>query len=223
MVPFDISFALAILPQLLAASIVTIQATIASFVVSAILGLALALMRRSSIGPLRWTATGFVQFIRATPLLVQLYFLFFILPRYGVVLSPFVTGVIGLGLHYACYTAEVYRAGIEGVARGQWEAGLALGYSRAQIYRLIILPQAIPPMTPALGNYLVSMFKDTPMLAAITVVEMSQVARIISSETFNYIEPMTIVGLLMLVLSLIGATIVRRLDMWADSRMLSRL
>src|SRR5690606_29780824 len=107
-------------------------------------------------------------------LLIQLYFLYYVLPTTGIVLSPMVTGVIGLGLHYSSYTAEVYRAGINAVPRGQWEAARSLHLNRWQTYRHVILPQAIPPMIPVLGNYLIAMFKDTPLLSAITIVEMLQ-------------------------------------------------
>jgi polar amino acid transport system permease protein len=155
---------------------------------------------------------GFTEFVRATPLLVQLYFLYFILPRFGLTLSPFATGVIGLGLHYSCYTAEAYRAGIESVPKGQWEAAVALNYRRWDLYRSIILPQAIPPIIPPLGNYLVAMFKDTPMLAAITLVELMHTANLIASEKFLYIEPMTVVGLLYLVMSLVTAGLLRGLE-----------
>src|SRR5690606_13471664 len=106
----------------------------------------------------RWLAVpvaGFVEFVRSTPLLIQLYFLYYVLPDYGLSLSPFATGVIALGVHYACYTAEVYRAGIEAVPRGQWEAARALNLSPAATWRHVILPQAVPATLPMLGNYLI--------------------------------------------------------------------
>ncbi|MDA4635977.1 ABC transporter permease subunit, partial [Escherichia coli] len=102
---------------------------------------------------------GFLaDFIRGTPLLVQLYFIFYVLPDAGITLSPLVAGVIGLGLHYGTYTAEVYRGGIDNVARGQWEAARACNLSAFQTWTRIILPQALPPMIPALANYFIAMF-----------------------------------------------------------------
>ena len=112
--------------------------------------------------------------------------------------------MIALGLHYSCYTSEVYRAGINAVPSGQWYAAKALNLSRWQAYRHVILPQAIPPVVPALGNYLIAMFKDTPLLSAITVLEMLERAKIIGNETFRYLEPLTIVGLIFLVLSVLS-------------------
>jgi polar amino acid transport system permease protein len=150
--------------------------------------------------------------IRSTPLLIQLYFLFFVLPHVGVTLPPFTSGVIGLGLHYSTYTSEVYRAGIESVPKGQWEAALALNYSRYHMFRRVILPQAIPPVIPALGNYLISMFKDTPLLAAITVMELMHTANVIASERFLYVEPMTLVGLIFLGVSVISVFFLRYLE-----------
>jgi len=137
------------------------------------------------------------------PLLVQLYFLFyFVLPKAGLVLSPFLAGVLALGLHYSCYTSEVYRAGINAIGSGQWQAAKALNLTRWQTYRWVILPQAIPPVIPALGNYLIAMFKDAPLLSAITVLGILQRAKIIGNETFRYVEPITIVGVVFLLLSL---------------------
>ena len=119
---------------------------------------------------------------------------------------------MGLGLHYSAYTAEVYRAGIDNVAKGQWEAAMALNLSRVDTFRRIILPQAIPPMLPALGNYLVAMFKETPMLSAITVTELLQTAKLIGADTFRYLEPFTLVGILFLALSLLSARFVEKLE-----------
>jgi polar amino acid transport system permease protein len=154
-----------------------------------------------------------VEFVRDTPLLVQLYFLYFvILPDLRLSLSALVTGIIGIGINYSAYTAEVYRAGIEGVPRGQWEAARALNFSAARVWTSVILPQAIPKVIPALGNYLIAMFKDTPILASIGVVEMLQRAQLIGSETFRYLEPMTIVGGLFLLLSYPSSRLLARLE-----------
>jgi polar amino acid transport system permease protein len=154
-----------------------------------------------------------VEFVRDTPLLVQLYFLYFvILPAAGLPLSALWTGIVGIGAHYSAYTAEVYRAGIEGVPKGQWEAARALNFSVWQTWTAIILPQAIPKVIPALGNYLIAMFKDTPILSSIGVLEMLEQAQIIGSETFRYLEPMTEVGLLFLLVSYPSSRLVRRLE-----------
>ncbi|QBQ54918.1 ectoine/hydroxyectoine ABC transporter permease subunit EhuD [Nitrosococcus wardiae] len=209
---FDWQYALDILPDLLRGFWVTIQATFLGMTAALILGLGWAILRRSAIRIMATMTAWVVEFIRSTPLLVQLYFLFFVLPDFGVTLSPFLTGVVGLGLHYSTYTSEVYRAGIEGVPKGQWEAAMALNMSRFHTWKAIILPQAIPPVIPALGNYLIAMFKDTPLLAAITVMELLQTAKLSGAETFRYLEPLTLVGLLFLVISLLSSRLVRKLE-----------
>ncbi|MGY6270214.1 ectoine/hydroxyectoine ABC transporter permease subunit EhuD [Achromobacter denitrificans] len=209
---FDWSFALEILPTLGAALIVTIQATLLGMVVAVTLGLVLAMLRRSRLGVVSLPTAFVIEFVRSTPLLVQMYFLFYVLPLAGLRMSPLATGIVALGLHYATYCAEVYRAGIEAVPKGQWEAATALNLSRWRTAVDVVLPQAIPPVVPALGNYLVAMFKDTPLLSAITVVELLQQSKMIGSATFRYTEPLTLVGLLFLALSLVAAWGVRGLE-----------
>jgi polar amino acid transport system permease protein len=209
---FDWGYVGSLLPLLAPALLVTIQATIAGMAIALCVGLLLALARRTPSRLLSWPAAAFVEFVRSTPLLVQLYFLFYVLPALGITLSPFATGALGLGLHYAAYCSEVYRAGIESVPRTQWEAATALSIGRGVTWRRIILPQAIARVVPALGNYLVAMFKDTPLLSAITVVELLQAAKIAGSETFRYVEPLTLVGILYLLLSLVSAAGIRALE-----------
>ena len=206
---FDWAFAWSLLPKLLDALIITVSATILGMALAMALGLFWAVLRKSKQPVLHWTATTIVEFFRSTPLLVQVYFLFYVLPDAGLRLTPFQTGILALGIHYSAYLAEVYRAGIESVPKGQWEAARALNLSRSHTFKAIILPQALPPIIPALGNYLIAMFKDTPMLSAITVMELLQTAKIIGAETFRYTEPLTLVGILFLILSLISAKMIR--------------
>jgi len=209
---FDWAFTLQILPLLARAALTTIEATVIGYAFALVAGLLLALLRRSRRRWISWPVGLFIEFIRSTPLLVQLYFLFFVFPDYGIVLSGMVAGVLGLGIHYSTYTSEVYRAGLESIPRGQWEAATALGFSPLRVYTNVIIPQAVPPVVPALGNYLVGMFKDSPLLSAIAVVELMQRAKIIGSETFRYLEPVTLVGLFFIGLSLIAAYLIRRAE-----------
>ncbi|HAJ88526.1 MAG TPA: ectoine/hydroxyectoine ABC transporter permease subunit EhuD, partial [Pseudomonas sp.] len=199
---FDWEFAREILPRLLDASLTTIGIALAGFAIAVVLGLFLAIGRRSRHRWLSWPVTGLIEFIRSTPLLIQVYFLFYVFPNYGLNLSAMQAGIIGIALHYACYTAEVYRAGLDAVPRSQWEAVTALNMKPWTAYRDVILPQALRPVLPALGNYLISILKDTPVLSAITVVEIMQRAKNIGSESFRYLEPITMVGVFFLILSL---------------------
>ncbi len=209
---FDWEFAREILPRLLDASLTTIGIALAGFAIAVVLGLFLAIGRRSRHRWLSWPVTGLIEFIRSTPLLIQVYFLFYVFPNYGLNLSAMQAGIIGIALHYACYTAEVYRAGLDAVPRSQWEAVTALNMKPWTAYRDVILPQALRPVLPALGNYLISILKDTPVLSAITVVEIMQRAKNIGSESFRYLEPITMVGVFFLILSLGLAWCVRRLE-----------
>ena len=118
-----------------------------------------------------------------------------------------------LGIHYSVYLSEVYRAGIEGVARGQWEAAQSLNMTPRQAWRLVVLPQAIPPVIPPLGNYLISMFKDTPVLSTITVSELLRVAVVEGTRTFRFLEPLILVAVIFLALSYPSSLIVRRLEL----------
>ena len=209
---WDWKFAVEILPELLRAVKITISATLVAFVLAAGSGLLLALGRRSSFKPLSLLLGGLIQFIRSTPLLVQLYFIFYALPGLGLVLSPFTAGGLGLGLHYSTYLSEVYRSGIDHIPRSQWEASKALNFSKIRTWVSVILPQAIPPVLPVLGNYLIVMFKETPLLSAITLVELLQTAKIIGSMSFRYNEAFTIVGLLFLALSYPSSLLFRQLE-----------
>ena len=206
---FNFAFALSILPKLAAASVVTLYVTFASFFLALVIGIPLVLLRRAKWSVVSRTTTMVVHFVRGTPVLVQLFFLYFAMPGFGIRLSPIATGIIAFSFHYGCYMSEVYRAGLEAVARGQWDACVALSISRMDAYRSIILPQAIQPIIPAAGNYLINMFKETPLLASISVMEMMFVSAEVGADTFRYLEPITICGLLFLLMSLGASGLVR--------------
>lgn len=209
---FDVDFAWQILPHFVDALGVVIAATAAGTIIALALGLVWELLRRSPLALVRGTARWIVELIRSTPLLIQLYVLYFALPDLGLALPPLLTGMIGLGLHYSCYMAEVYRAGIDAVPIGQWDAAQALGLSRTHTWRAVILPQAVPVVLPVIGNTVVAMFKDTPLLAAISVMELLKTAKVVGAEHFRYLEPITLVGALFLVLSLAASALIRLLE-----------
>jgi polar amino acid transport system permease protein len=209
---WDWPFVWQILPDLMRGLVVTIEATLLGTLLASTLGLLLMLLRRSRSRLVASGARFFVEFIRGTPLLVQLYFLFYVLPDAGLLLPPLLAGVIGLGVHYSTYMSEVFRSGVENVNRGQWEAAKACNLTAAQTWRHVILPQAIPPMIPALANYLVAMFKETPLLSVITVVELMARARSVADTNFRYLEPMTLVGGFFLLISVASVAIIRGLE-----------
>ena len=206
---FSFTFAAEILPKLATAAVTTLWVTFTSFFLALIVGIPLVLMRRARSLLIARATTAIVDFVRSTPILVQLYFLYFAMPGFGVELSPISTGLVAFSFHYGCYMSEVYRAGLEAVPRGQWDACTALSLPRMEAYRSIILPQAIGPVIPAAGNYLIHMFKETPLLASISVVEMMFVSAEIGANTFRYLEPITLCGLLFLIMSIGAAALIR--------------
>ncbi|WP_299625083.1 ectoine/hydroxyectoine ABC transporter permease subunit EhuD [Pelagibius sp.] len=206
---WDWAYTLEILPQMAEASLVTLQATVMGFALAAVLGLLWAIISLLEIPVLSFVVRLWVEFIRTTPVLIQLFAMYYFLPLAGVILPAMVCGVLTLGMHYSAYCAEVYRSGFAQVDRGQWEAAKAINLSTARTLRRVILPQAIPPIILPLGNYLVTMFKETPVLLAITVIELVATARIIGNDTFRYTEPITLAGVFFLILSLAAAKLTR--------------
>ncbi|WP_381798247.1 ectoine/hydroxyectoine ABC transporter permease subunit EhuD [Streptomyces niveus] len=192
--------------------LVTLQALVLGALLAFALGLVWAMAQRSSLAVVRWPVNILTEFVRNTPLLVQLFFLYYVLPEWGVTLSAMVTGVVGLGLHYSTYTAEVYRAGIDGVPAAQWEAAKALSLPRTRTWGAVILPQAIRRVVPALGNYVIAMLKDTPMIFVIGVMEMLGQARQFASETFLTVEVFTVVGVAFIVISYPASLLMRALE-----------
>jgi polar amino acid transport system permease protein len=191
--------------------IVTFQALVMGSLIAFTLGLVWAIAQRSDKIWISWPVTAFTEFVRNTPLLVQLFFLFYVVPEWGPTMSPLTTGVIGLGLHYSTYTAEVYRAGINGVPVGQWEAATALSLPKVRTWTSVILPQAIRRVIPALGNYVVSMLKDSPQIAIIGAFEMFGEASAFSAETFTQ-EAITIVGIAFIVIAYPASLLLRVLE-----------
>ncbi|MFH9013837.1 ectoine/hydroxyectoine ABC transporter permease subunit EhuD [Streptomyces sp. NPDC017943] len=192
--------------------LVTLQALLFGSVISFALGLVWALMMRVPSRWVTWPVGAVTEFVRNTPLLVQLFFLFYVLPEWGVAFSALTTGVVGIGLHYSTYTMQVYRAGIEAVPAGQWEAATALNLPLRRTWTAVILPQAIRRVVPALGNYVIAMLKDTPILMAITVLEMLGEARLFAQESFRFTEPVTLIGVAFIVISYLASLGLRALE-----------
>ena len=209
---WDSSFAISIIPSLLEGLWVTIQVTLVGMAIALVLGLAVAIIRYSRIPVVSQLFGLYVQFIRGTPLLVQAYIAYFALPAYGIRFSALVTGIVVIGINYSAYTAEVYRAGVNDVPAGQWEACTALSLPTYIAWSRIVLPQALRAVVPMLGNYLVQMFKDSAVLFAITVYELMGHVQAVGSGTYRYLEPVTIAGVLYLLVSLIASLLVRSLE-----------
>lgn len=206
------SYAYEVFPKLVEATWVTVLVTILAGAIALTLGLVFALLRRSSWRVISWPTGAVVDFIRSTPPLVQLYVLFYVLPDYGILWSGMTVGVVGLGVHFATYASESYRAGIDGIARGQWEAAVALNLPRHRTWIGVILPQAFRNAIPSLANYIVGLFKDSALVAVVTVTELMRTAMNEATLTFRYIEPLTIAALIYLVLSNVAAIGISHLE-----------
>lgn len=187
---------------------ITLLATALGFLLAAVLGLAIAVIRRSAPRWLSLPVYLAAEFVRMTPIVVQLLFVFALLPQF----SALSIGIAVLGVHYSSYMAEVYRAGIDEVPKGQWEAARALSLPPTRTWRAVILPQVVRNSLPALGNNAVSMFKDTPYLFTISVVELVTAAQIYGADHFAYLEAFTLAGLFFLVASYPTSVLIRRLE-----------
>lgn len=204
---WDFEWTFEIMPDLLSGLWVTLQVTVIAYLMALVLGLAITILKRV---PIFGSLLHFVmEFIRTTPLVIQLVFIFLLAPS---TVSGMTVGILVLGVHYSAYTAEVYRSGIEGVSQGQWEASRALSLPASRTWGAIVLPQAIRKVIPALGNYLIAMFKDTPLLFAIGVTELLTEAQRVGSAGFRVVEAYTVVGVLFLLVSIPSAILIRRLE-----------
>jgi len=189
------------LPSLLQGAAVTITVSLLAFALALIVGLATGIARISRIAPLRALAAFYIQFIRGTPLLLQLFFIYYVLPYAGIVLTPFESGMIGLTLNYGAYMAEVFRSGIQAIPKGQWEAGSSVGMSRRLLMRRIILPQAFRIIVPPLGNFFVSIFKDSALVSVITMRDLMFSGELLASATYKHFEIFTMVAVIYFLIS----------------------
>ena len=201
---FDTFFSDAVeyLPVLMQGVLTTIAITAAALVIATLLGLFWALLRVSGVAPLAHASRILTNLIRGVPIVVVLFYMYFVMPDFGISLSAFQAGALGLGIAYSSYMAEVFRAGIDAEDVGQYEAAQSLGMSRAKVMRRVILPQAFKIALPPYGNNLVMMLKDSSQTAVITVVELSMQSKLIAAATFKSATIFTLVALIYLAMSL---------------------
>lgn len=209
------------LPFVLQGLGITVGLTIACYVFALLFGFVWTFLRRVPNKLFHWIVTWTMEFIRSTPPLVQLFFIYYALPMVpgiGVSFSPFTSAVLGLGIHFSTYIGEIYRSGIEGVDKGQWEAAKALNFSTIEKWRKVILPQALPPTIPMLGNYFIIMFKEVPLASTIGVAGIMLMANTYGAQNFAYLEPLTIVGIVFLLLSYPSAVLIKKLEIKVNRR-----
>ena len=189
------------LPILLQGVWLTIVVTVCSLILSTLLGMVWALMRVSRLTALQRFSTAIVNGIRGIPILVQLFYIYFVMPELGVTLTALQAAIIGLGIAYSAYQAENFRAGIEAIDKGQVEASESLGMSWPMMMRRVILPQAVRIILPPYGNIMIMMLKDSSQASTITVAELTMQGQLVASSTFKYTSVLTMVAILYLVMS----------------------
>jgi len=208
-----------VLPRLLSATVNTLIAAGVGYVIALVLGLILTLAQRTTFNILNMIVREFVEFIRSTPLILQIFFIFYVGPQFGIKMSPWTAGMVAIGLHYAAYLSEVYCGALDSVPKGQWEACSALSMKTRDTYFRIIIPQALPSALAGMGNYLVGIFKDTPMLSVIGVAELMHTANAIGSENYRFLEPLTMVGVIFLLISIPAAGFIRVFEGWLHKKL----
>ena len=175
------------LPLLLRGAVTTVELSILAMALAVVAGLVIVLLRLYGMAPLQWLAKVYVEVVRGTPLLIQLFLIYYGLPEMGIRLNAFLAGILGLGLNYAASEAENYRAGIQSIPQGQTEAALALGMSRWQTLKHVVLPQALRVVIPPVTNDFIAMFKDSSIVSVITMVELTKVYGMLATSTYDYI------------------------------------
>jgi polar amino acid transport system permease protein len=191
------------MPGLLQGAVLTIEIAILGSILAIVMGVLAALARMYGPAPLKWLATAYVEVFRGTSALVQLFWLFFVLPQFGVTLDAFLVAVLALGLNVGAYGSEVVRGAVLSVARGQWEAATALNMSRPQMLRRIILPQAFVAMIPPWGNLFIELLKSTALVSLITLSDLAFKAQQMNQTTLKTVPIFTLVLLIYLAMSLV--------------------
>jgi polar amino acid transport system permease protein len=199
-------------PALLRGLSVTVFLTTVVILAALVLAIPVALIRMSPNVVLRGFGSFYVEVIRGTPLLLQLVYIYYVLPSLGVNLDPMLAAIVGLTLNYTAYMSEVYRGGILAVPKSQWEAAATVGMTKARAFHRIVLPQALRIVTPALGNYFISLFKDTALASVVTVQELTFTGQIISARSYQYFTIYTVTGILYLAVGYPAALFVRWLE-----------
>jgi polar amino acid transport system permease protein len=208
---FDVAYAATVFPRIVAFLGTTLLVTVLTCLAAAALGFLLEVLRRANM-PARYVLGFVIDFIRSTPVLVQIYFLYFVLPIYGIRLPAMVVGIAALSLYYSGYLAEVFKAGIDSVALGQWEAAKALGLGWGKTVVLVIAPQMLRNVAAPMSSYFISIFKTTPVLAVIAVPEAFGAALDAATDSFRYVEPLAVVGAIFLSIAVTFSLLVRRLE-----------
>jgi polar amino acid transport system substrate-binding protein len=194
----------------------TVVLSLTSFPLAILIGMMVAVGRLYGPRWLRWVLAAYVEFLRGTPLMLQLFFIFFVLPEVGINVPAFTTAILGLAINYSAYESEIYRAGIQAIPPGQMEAALALGMSRPMAIRRIILPQAFRIVIPPVMNDFIALFKDTSVCSVITIIELTKQFGILAKSTLAIVEMMGMTAVLYLAMSYPMSLLAQRIEKQLD-------
>jgi polar amino acid transport system permease protein len=206
------------LPILLQGVALTIVVTVGSLILSTLLGLIWALMRVSGVRALAGLSAGLINVIRGIPIIVLLFYLYFVMPDLGIALTALQAAILGLGIAYSAYQAENFRAGIEAIDKGQIEAAQAIGMGWWLTMRRVVLPQAVRIVLPPYGNIMIMLLKDSSQASTITVAELALQGKLIASSTFKNTSVFTLVALMYLTMSIPLILLVRHFEKKANQR-----
>lgn len=212
----DLSVAREYGPVFLQGLAMTTFLTVVVIVLAGLLAIPIALARMSANPFIRIPADFYVEFIRATPLILQLIYIYYVLPTVGIKLEPVTAAIVGLTINYSAFMSEVYRSGIQAIPRSQYEAARSLGLKPFVVFIKIIFPQAFKIVLPALGNYLIALFKDTALASVVTVQELMFSGQIIAARNYQYFTVYTITAILYFSVGYPAALLVRRLERWSQ-------
>jgi polar amino acid transport system permease protein len=200
------------MPMLFKGALVTIQFSVLALLFGTIFGIFIGALRVTPNCLISGIAASYIYVIRGTPLLIQLYFIYFGLPSIGIYLSAFISGVLGLSIKSAGYIGEIVRGGVEAIPKGQWEAGKVLGLSHGKTLRFIILPQALRNMLPPLGNEFVTLIKESSLLSTIAILELTMAGQQVRNRTYASFETFIVIGLIYLFMTSVTSLLLRQVE-----------
>jgi polar amino acid transport system permease protein len=206
------------LPQYLWGALVTIGVSIPGALCGIIIGFILTLGRQASFSPIRWLSSLYISFIRGTPLLVQIFFVFYALPGlFGFNLNAFLAGIIALSLNSGAFVTEILRAGLSSIPKGQLDAAKSVGLPPLKVWRYVILPQLFYKILPPLTNEFTMVVKATPLLSVITVVELTRVAQHTMNDTYRPVEAVLVAALLYFIMLFALSRVTNKLEKWTEA------
>ena len=220
---FDVAYFLENIPHLLKGAILTVELSVLAIMIGFSMGVLIGMARLSKSRLMRYPAFAYINIIRGTPLLVQLFLIYYGLPQFGIKFSPFLAALTGMALNDAAYVAEITRGAIQSIEKGQWEAARATGLTFTQSMVHVIFPQAFRRMIPPLGNEFILLIKASSLVSTIAMVELTRTAQLIASATFRPMELLVGAAMIYLAMNLILQYTLSRVEIRLSGKGKSRM